>query len=60
MGGGGIIILPRVLQVNNHLDTLYIYFTNVGELERAYPGQFRAVFDTPRQGGQNRKNRDCA
>jgi len=59
-GGRGIIPLPRVLQVSNYIDTLYIYFTSVGELERAHPGQFRAVFDPPRQGGQNHKNRDCA
>jgi len=60
MGGRGIIPLPRVLQVSNYIDTSYIYCTNVGELERAHPGQFRATFDPPRQGGQNRKSRDCA
>ena len=55
-----MIPLTRVLQVSNCLDILYIYYTDIVELERAHPGPFRVIFDPPCYGGQNHKNRDYA
>ena len=59
-GVGVEISSSCVLQVSVCLYTLYIYFTDITEVYRANPGPFRAIFDLPRWGGQNRKNRDCA
>jgi hypothetical protein len=50
----------RALQVSKALDSLDLYFTNIIEAERAHAGPFYATFGLPFQGGQNRKNRDCA
>ena len=55
-----MIPLPRVLQVSNCLDILYIYYIDIVELERARPGPFRVIFDPPCYGGQNHKSRDYA
>jgi len=49
-----------LLQVSTYLDTLDVYYTDLNEGNRAYVGQFCAIFDPSRQGGRNRKNRDCA
>jgi len=59
-GGWGVeFSLLRALQVSICLDTLYICFTNTLGVHRAHPGSFCAIFDLPRWGDQNRKNRDC-
>ena len=42
------------------LYTIYIYFTDIHEVERANLGPFHAISDLPHWGGQNRKNRDSA
>jgi hypothetical protein len=39
---------------------MYIYVTDIAEVERGHPGQLRGISDLPRWGGQNRKNRDSA
>jgi len=58
-GGGGVeICLLHALQVITCLQTLYICFTDIPEVERAHPGPFCAISDPPRWGDQNRKNRD--
>ena len=59
-GVGEIIPLLRALQVSTVLDTWYIYSTDIGEVVRAYSGQFPTIFDPSILGGQNRKNRNYA
>ena len=58
-GGGGNLFI--VCPTGKYLFVYSVYlFTDIIEGDRAHPGPFRAIFGPPSQGGQNRKNRDCA
>ena len=49
------IPLLCALQVSLCLQTLYVYSTDITEVELAHPGPFYAIFDLHCWGGQNRK-----